>query len=101
MLEIVKDYAIKKLDLLKLEATEKSVTTAGAVTVGVLAAFTGFFFFILLNIALGFIIGRALNSYGYGFLIMAGFYLLLMVLALVFSKNIKRTVANKLLKALN
>lgn len=100
MVEIVKDYASKRLELLKLTATEKGVETAGTVTNGVLMAVFGIFFLILLNIGVAFLIGEALDNYGYGFLIVAGFYLLLLVLVLVFGKKIKNLIATKILKSL-
>lgn len=101
MLEIVKDYAQKKLELIKLEATEKSVTTAGLVTVFALVGVAALFFIILLNIGIGLLIGAYLGNYGYGVLIVAGFYLLLMIIFLLSKNAIKNSIANLLLKSLN
>ncbi len=101
MVDIVKEYAAKRLDLLKLEATEKSSLTAGVITLAVLLIVSGFFFIILFNIGLGFWIGSLLGNYAYGLLIMAGFYLILMIVFFLSRNYIKNTVANKVIKALN
>ncbi len=101
MLNLVKDYAEKRLDLLKMEATEKSSIAAGTTTYLVLAAVASLFFIILLNIGLGFLIGTWVDNYGYGFLILAGFYLLLIVIIFLARKSIKDTVANKIIKSLS
>lgn len=101
MLDLIKDYAGKRFDLLKMEATEKGVLSAGIVTVIVFIAIFLIFFLILLNIGIAFMIGDALDSIAYGFLIVAGFYLLLVILLAVLMKPIKNMIANKLLKMLN
>lgn len=100
MLDIIKDYTKKRLDLLKMEATEKGVATAGTVTIGVLLGVFGIFFLILLNIGIGLLIGYYLNNYGYGVLIVAGFYLLLIIIVILARKAVKNLVANKIIKAI-
>ncbi len=101
MLDIIKDYAYKRADLLKLEVTEKSVTLIGTITFLVLAAFSSLFFVILLLFGIGFLIGTYLNNYGYGLLIVAGFYLLVLILLFLKRKTIKNMVANKILESLD
>lgn len=101
MIDILKDYASKRIDLLKMEATEKSSITAGIVAIVVMLVVFGLFFIILLNIGLGFLIGSFLGNYAYGILIMAGIYLLLMIIVLLSTKSIKNFVANKIIKSLN
>ena len=56
MLDLIKEYAEKRLDLLKMEATEKSSVTAGTITFLAIAAVAGIFFLILFNIGLGLLI---------------------------------------------
>ncbi len=101
MLDLIKDYALKRVDLLKMEATEKGVVSAGIATVIALIALFFVFFLILLNIGVAFLIGNALDNYAYGFLIVAGFYLLLIGLLALLMKPIKNMIANKLIKLLN
>ena len=101
MLEVIKNYASKRFDLLKMEAAEKSVVTAGMLTVAILAGIAAIFFIILLNIGLGLLIGSYLGNYAYGILIMAGVYLLILLIIFVSSKAIKNKVADRILKSLN
>lgn len=101
MLNLVKDYAGKRLELLKMEATEKSSVVAGTTTYLVLIAVLALFFIILLNIGLGFLIGTWVDNYGLGFLILAGFYLLLMLVIFLARKAIKDKVANKIIKSIS
>jgi hypothetical protein len=101
MLNILKNYAYKRADLMKLEATEKSVTLIGAITFLILAAFTSLFFMILLLFGIGFLIGSYLNNYGYGLLIVAAFYFFLLIFLFMKRKAIKNMVANKILESLD
>ena len=101
MLDILKDYTTKRVDLLKLEATEKGVTTAGTLTVIILLAVFAIFFLILFNIGIGILIGSYIGSYAFGFLIVAGFYFLVFIVLLLASKSIKNMIANRLLKTFN
>ncbi|MBW8360702.1 MAG: phage holin family protein [Kaistella sp.] len=101
MLDILKDYAYKRADLLKMEVTEKSVTIIGMITFLLLASLSALFFIILLLFGLGFLIGTYLNNYGYGLLIVAGFYLLVLIALFLKRNAIKNMVANKILESLN
>ena len=101
MVDIVKEFATKKLDLLKMEVTEKSSLTAGTLTFLVCTAVAGLFFLILLNIGLGLLIGYWLGNYAYGLLIMAGFYLLIMIILFAARNLIKYKVADKIIKLIN
>lgn len=101
MLDLIKEYTGKRFDLLKMEATEKSSVTAGTITYITIAVVALLFFIVLLNIAVAFLIGAALGNYGYGFLIVAGFYLLILIIVLLLRKTIKNSVANVIIKALN
>ncbi|SNV35491.1 Protein of uncharacterised function (DUF1469) [Chryseobacterium taklimakanense] len=101
MIDIVKDYASKRIDLLKLQATEKSSVGAGTATFIVLAAIAALFFIFLLNIGLGLWIGSLLGNYAYGVLIMAGFYLLILIVVILARKSITNNVANRIIKAIN
>lgn len=100
MLDLLKDYVYKRADLLKLEATEKAVTIIGTVAVIVLTLFSALFFIILLLFGIGFLIGAYLNNYGYGLLIVAGFYLLIILLLFMKRNAIKNYVANKIIESI-
>ena len=101
MLNLLKEYAYKRADLLKLEATEKSVTILGTVIYIVLVLFSLLFFVLLLLFGLGFLIGTYLDNYGFGLLIVAGCFLIISALVLMNRKTIKNRVANKILEYLD
>lgn len=101
MIETIKEYASKRIDLLKIEATEKSSLSAGLITyfVVLLVAFT--FFIILFNFGIAFLIGKALDNTSYGFLIVAGFYVIVMALIVAFKNKLVNMVADQVIKFLN
>lgn len=101
MIETIKEYASKRIDLLKIEATEKSSISAGVIAYLVILLVAFGFFIILFNFGLAFLIGKALDNYSFGFLIVAGFYFVVMVLVATFKKRIVNMVANKVIEFLN
>ncbi len=101
MIETIKEYASKRIDLLKIEATEKSSLSAGIITYFVIMLVAFGFFIILFNFGIAFLIGEALGNQSYGFLIVAGFYLLIMILVMVFKKKIVNSVADQVINFLN
>ncbi len=100
MLDILKDYAYKRADLLKMQATEKTVTIVGSATIAVLMAVFGLFFIILFFVGLGILIGHYLHNYGFGLLIVSGLFLLIIVLIFLSRKSIKNFMADKIIKLL-
>ncbi len=101
MLDLIKQYAYKRADLLKMEVTEKSVNLAGIITYMVLAIFFSVFFLMLLLIGAGLLIGSYIGNYGYGVLIVAGFCLLILGVILAMRKTIKNMMASKILESLD
>ncbi|MEY8760052.1 phage holin family protein [Chryseobacterium tongliaoense] len=101
MIETIKEYASKRIDLLKIEATEKSSLSAGIITYLIVLLVAFAFFIILFNFGIAFLIGRALNDTSYGFLIVAAFYLVVMFVVIAFKKRIVNSVADQVIKFLN
>lgn len=101
MVEIIKEFASKRLNLLKMEVTEKTSVTAGTITFLVLAAIAALFFIILFNIGLGLLIGYWLGNYAYGILIMAGLYFLILIIVFLSRKSITNSVADKIIRLIN
>ena len=101
MLDLLKDYASKKTELFKLEATEKTALTAGTTAFIVIAAVVLLFFFILFNIGLGFLLATYVESYALGFMIVAGVYLLLFLIVMLSKNSIKNNIANKIIQFIN
>ncbi|KMQ68389.1 hypothetical protein ACM39_07665 [Chryseobacterium sp. FH2] len=101
MIETIKEYASKRIDLLKIEATEKSSLSAGLVTYFVVLLVAFAFFIVLFNFGIAFLIGKALDNTSYGFLIVAAFYFLIMIFIVIFKNKIVNTVADNVIKFLN
>lgn len=101
MIETIKEYASKRIDLLKIEATEKSSLSAGLVTYFIVLLVAFAFFIILFNFGMAFLIGKALDNTSYGFLIVAAFYFFVMIFIIVFKNKIVNSVADQVIKFLN
>ena len=101
MVDIVIEFATKKIDLLKMEMTEKSSITVGTLTYLLLGTVAALFFIILFNIGLGLLLGSWLGNYGYGILMMAGFYLLILLLIFALRNSIKYKIADTIIKFIN
>lgn len=101
MIETIKEYASKRIDLLKIEATEKASISAGVITYLIVSLVAFAFFIILFNFGVAFYIGKVLGETSYGFLIVAGFYLLIMIIIMIFKKRIINMIADKVIEFLN
>src|SRR5690606_10205146 len=97
MLDLLKDYALKRVDLLKMEATEKGVLTVSTIILSVVMAVFALFFLILLNIGIALLIRSALVCNAYGFLIVAGFDLLVVLSLVLAGKSIKDMIGKRLI----
>ena len=98
MVDILKEYINKRIELVKLQTTEKTSVGFGIILFLVLAfAFISFFVF-MLNIGIGLLIGHSLGNYGYGLLIVSAFYLILFILVLAYRKLIINRVADKIIE---
>ncbi|MFC0344140.1 MULTISPECIES: hypothetical protein [Epilithonimonas] len=100
MIDIIKDYTTKRLDLLKLQFTEKSSLSAGIIAFLSIVLIAFSFFIILFNFGIAFLIGQAIGSVAYGFLIVAGFYFVLMIAVFLLKKKIVTVIANQVIEFL-
>lgn len=101
MIDLIKNYANKKAALLKLETTEKTSLATGKLFVLVLFMLFGLFFVALLSIGIGFLIGEYLGKMSYGFLIVAAFYFILLMIILIANQSIKKVIANKIIQSMH
>lgn len=97
MIDIIKDYTTKRLDLIQLQLTEKSSLSAGIVAFISIFIIAFSFFIILFNFGIAFLIGQSLGNMGYGFLIVAGFYFVLMIAVFLLKKMIVKSIANQVI----
>lgn len=99
MIKILKDYIENHVELLRLDATEKTLKIIGVSVPLLIITVMGSFFIILLNIGLALMIGKWIESYALGFFILSGFYLLMIILAYLFRHQIKDAITNKAIEA--
>ena len=86
--DLFQSYIGDRLTLVKLQAIEKLSTSAAAIVSGVMLAILGLFLLIFVSITLGFLFSDWLESYAAGFGIVAGIYLLLVLLVVFFGKSL-------------
>ena len=92
-------YLDTRIDLIRLEIQQKLSTIFVSTIHGVTLAVLGLLFVVFLSIFAGLALNSVLNSPFWGFGIVAGFYLLLLILVLVgVDKAAFQGLANKLLK---
>ena len=101
MIDIIKDYTSKRLDLVKLQLTEKSSLSAGIITFLSIVLIAFSFFIILFNFGIAFLIGQSMGNIGHGFIIVAGFYFIVMIAVFFMKKAIVKSVANQVIDFLN
>ena len=100
MIDIIKDYTTKRLDLIKIQFTEKSSLSAGIIAFLSIVIIAFSFFIILFNFGIAFLIGESLGNMSYGFLIVAGFYFVVMIAVFLLKKAIVKAVANQVIEFL-
>ncbi|MBD2713537.1 phage holin family protein [Microvirga sp. STR05] len=79
----LKGYLDTRIDLVRLEVQEKVKSAFVGTLHGVALAAIGLFFFLFLNIFIGLLLNEKLDSTYWGFGILAGFYLVLLIIFLV------------------
>ena len=87
-IDLIKQYISDRITLIKLQSIEKASTLAASIASGITLALLGLFFLIFLSITLGFLFASWLDSNTAGFGIVAGIYLLLIIIIVVFGKKI-------------
>ncbi len=86
------EYLDTRWDLIVLAITERGMAAASSVITGLLLAFFGGIALVFASIGAAIWIGRNLDNPAAGYFVMAGVFLVILVLALVFARNYLRTV---------
>ena len=97
----IRDWVETQLKLLQLNVFEKTAITSSFLIFGVIIVNLLFFALLFAFIALGFLIGKWINSLAGGFAVISFFYLLILALMLFFRKPIFIGLQNLLLESLN
>jgi hypothetical protein len=98
----IENYIEHKVDLVKLKTADKAGAAASNIVVGLAMARLVLFILIFLSLSAAFAISQATGDYYLGFLIVAGFYMLVAGLLLALKeKLITMPIINAILKKLN
>lgn len=93
------DYLETRIDLVKLKTIDKSSDVLSSAAAAVTIAIALLFFLLMASIGLSIYIGLLLNNLYFGFFVMAGFYLLLVIILYAARKQlIKMPVYNSIVK---
>ena len=84
----VSEYVHTYVELTKAKVTQSASSAAGGAVIGVAALFLGIFFLFFLFCGVAFWVGDLVNSRAGGFFIVAGLFLLLVVLVFALRKNV-------------
>lgn len=98
LIDKAEHYGKTSIDLYRLKAIDKSADVLSSVTSHLVISILAIFFFLILNIGLGLLIGEYVGKTYYGFFILAGFYALLGVTLYAFRNQlIKTPVSNSII----
>lgn len=97
--EKAKDYAELNIELAKLNAIDKTSDVVSSLLSRILVSVGILMFFLFLNISLSLYLGDLLGKDYYGFLIVAGVYLLLTILLNVFRNVLVKVPVTNLIIA--
>ena len=102
LIESLGEYLNTRIEILKLRGIKTSSDVVSTFASYALLLLFGTVFFLILNIALGYYLGEILGKTYYGFLAVAGFYfVLIIILALLRKRLFKKPIANALISKLN
>jgi hypothetical protein len=98
---LVTEYLAARIKLLKFEVFEKTAKITATLFSSFVIAMLAFFLLFFLSIALGFYLGAVFESYGTGFLMVTGLYLIMLIPFIVFRKSlIEKLIINRLIEQL-
>jgi hypothetical protein len=84
----IQEYVEVKFDLIRLHTAEQLSRILTSVTTVVIGGYLLFLILMFLSFAAGFFFGSLLDSNEAGFLCVAGFYFLMLIIFLIFRKKI-------------
>ena len=99
LFESVESYGGLKLELIKLKSLQSLTRVAASLVFQLIAYALTFLFVFILSIGIAFLLGEELGKPYHGFLIVAGFYLIAIVVFTMFFRTwIRRVVSNSIIK---
>jgi len=99
LIERVEDYGKTSIELLKLKAVDKLSDVVSALIPGSVVVLMMLTFLLFLNLGLAFWLGEILGKTFYGFFIIAGFYILIVIVIHFFmNKWLKKRIGDFIIK---
>ncbi len=100
MIDLLKSYIENRFQLLKLELISVVANIAAGLVSSFLILVIGMFILLMFSISLGFWLAELVDSDALGFAIVGGFYTLIFIIYLAFSKEIiSRKVKDEIVKS--
>lgn len=97
--EMVEEYVEDRLLLLKLQTTEKAAKASSFIFIALAVSFLSLILLMVVTFIAGYYLSQLINSYAGGFGIVAGIYILLILLLLYFNKKfIAKKIADTVVK---
>lgn len=96
MKEELKGYVNARVELIRYQAAEQISVNGGKIGALIIMAWIFSIFFILLMVAIAMVIGRQLNDYPMGFLLVSGFLFLITLFAVAFRNRIREGIAQRI-----
>ncbi len=87
MKDVIKNYIDKKVQLIKLDIVGIVANIGAEIVSSVIKLICFLLFIIMVNLAAGFFLGEYFGNTGLGFLTVAGFYLLLFIIIILFGNQ--------------
>ena len=101
LFEKVENYATTSVNLLKLNAVEKSADVISSLSYRIVLLLIVAMFTLFINVGVSMYIGKLLNEYYLGFFIVSSFYLLFAVFIYIFrNKFLKTPISNMVITKL-
>ncbi len=95
----VKKYINTNYELIKLETLDKTSLVASSLISGLIVSIVTILFVFFLSISAGFYLAYRLNDFSLGFMIVAGFYFIIVMLLLLTRKRlIENPIRNKIIR---
>jgi hypothetical protein len=97
--KLLENYVHDRILLLKLEWTKKAANASAGIANGLMLAVFGLFALIFFSVTLGFVFSELTGSFIWGFAIVTGIYVLLLVLLIANKKWITRKVSGAVISS--
>jgi hypothetical protein len=98
LLERAEEYGKTSLELIKLKTLDKTADAVSSFVPQLAITLAVLVFLLMINIGIALWLGEILGKSWYGFLILAGFYLIIGIVLFLLRKWLKKLVANIIIK---